>query len=91
MVPGVMISLPRSRIALLAGAALAAFLVVAIGAGDWAGAVVPGANGKIGFTSDRDGNNEIYAMNAKGTDQTRLTNNPAVDTMPDWQSLKKKR
>src|ERR1041384_8190465 len=40
------------------------------------------ANGKIAFTSDRDGNREIYVMNADGTNQTRLTNNPAVDQLP---------
>ena len=40
------------------------------------------ANGKIAFASDRDGNEEIYAMNANGTGQTRLTNNPATDDEP---------
>jgi len=44
----------------------------------------PGLNGKIAFTSIRDGNEEIYVMNADGTDQTRLTNNPAGDWNPDW-------
>ncbi|TMF27887.1 MAG: DUF5050 domain-containing protein, partial [Chloroflexi bacterium] len=34
------------------------------------------------FTSNRDGNNEIYAMNADGTAQTRLTNNTAPDVAP---------
>jgi len=33
-----------------------------------------GTNGKIAFDSDRDGNNEIYVMNADGTGLTRLTN-----------------
>lgn len=35
--------------------------------------------GKIVFTSERDGNREIYVMNADGSAQTRLTNNPAAD------------
>ena len=35
-------------------------------------------------TSERDGNREIYVMNADGTAQTRLTNNPAVDVAPAW-------
>ncbi|WP_203884821.1 hypothetical protein, partial [Planotetraspora kaengkrachanensis] len=39
-----------------------------------AGAVVPGGNGKIAFTSVRDGNDEIYVMNADGSGQTNLTN-----------------
>ena len=38
---------------------------------------------KIAFNSDRDGNFEIYVMNADGTGQTRLTTNPAFDTDPD--------
>jgi Tol biopolymer transport system component/(2Fe-2S) ferredoxin len=42
------------------------------------------ANGKIAFTSDRDGNREIYVMNNDGTNQVRLTNNPGVDDYPAW-------
>ncbi|MGI8786674.1 MAG: DUF5711 family protein [Pyrinomonadaceae bacterium] len=42
------------------------------------------ANGKIAFTSDRDGNSEIYLMNADGTNQTRLTNNSVRDDYPTW-------
>ena len=42
------------------------------------------SNGKIAFTSDRDGNREIYVMNADGTGQRRLTNNPGVDDYPAW-------
>jgi uncharacterized repeat protein (TIGR01451 family) len=34
---------------------------------------------RIAFDSTRDGNNEIYVMNADGTNQTRLTNNTAND------------
>ena len=49
-----------------------------------AGAVVPGTNGQIVFASRRDGNFEIYTMNADGTIQTRLTNNTAHDTDPAW-------
>ena len=42
------------------------------------------ASGRIAFVSDRDGNDEIYVMNADGTDQTRLTNNPESDSDPIW-------
>ena len=38
--------------------------------------------GKIAFTSLRDGNPEIYVMNDDGSNQTRLTNNPANDSWP---------
>jgi Tol biopolymer transport system component len=34
---------------------------------------------RIAFASDRDGNVEIYGMNADGTGHTNLTNNPADD------------
>lgn len=42
------------------------------------------SNGKIAFTSDRDSNFEIYVMNSDGSNQTRLTNNPAQDVNPAW-------
>jgi hypothetical protein len=38
---------------------------------------------KIVFTSDRDGNDEIYIMNSDGTGQTRLTMHAAEDSDPD--------
>ncbi len=39
---------------------------------------------KIVFTSSRDGNKEIYAMNDDGSSLRRLTNNPAADIFPLW-------
>ncbi|MGH2730914.1 MAG: TolB family protein [Actinomycetota bacterium] len=47
-----------------------------------AGATFPGENGDILFTSERDGNREIYRMAPDGSNQTRLTNNPAADFLP---------
>ena len=40
--------------------------------------------GRIAFTSNRDGNPEIYTMNADGSDVKRLTNNPEWDGSPSW-------
>jgi TolB protein len=37
---------------------------------------------QIIFWSSRDGNAELYVMNADGTGQTRLTDNPADDSAP---------
>jgi TolB protein len=34
--------------------------------------------------SSRDGNLEVYVMNADGSGQTRLTDNPAADGSPAW-------
>jgi TolB protein len=36
------------------------------------------------FWSNRDGNNELYAMNADGSNPVRLTDNPADDTWASW-------
>jgi Tol biopolymer transport system component len=44
----------------------------------------PSLAGRIAFTSNRDGNNEIYVMNADGSGVTRLTDNPAIDQDPAW-------
>ncbi len=41
-------------------------------------------NGKIAFTSDRDGNREIYVMDPDGSNQVRLTNNSVLDDHPTW-------
>jgi Tol biopolymer transport system component len=43
---------------------------------------------KVVFTSTRDGNSEIYVMNADGTGQTRLTNSAASDYAPSWGPLR---
>ena len=46
---------------------------------------------RIAFVSQRDGNAEIYVMNADGTGTTRVTNDPQADGrpcfMPDGQSV----
>jgi TolB protein len=51
------------------------------GAGDSA----PSASGRqIAFMSDRDGNWELYTVDAAGSDPIRLTNNTANDGLPSW-------
>lgn len=39
---------------------------------------------RIAFASNRDGNNEIYLMNADGSHQQRLTRTPGRDAHPAW-------
>ncbi len=39
---------------------------------------------RIAFNSVRDGNDEIYLMNADGSGDTRVTNHPAPDLIPEW-------
>lgn len=41
--------------------------------------VAVSGRGKIAFVSDRDGNKEIYVMNADGANQVNLTENPQFD------------
>lgn len=79
------ISLRRARITMagLLGAATVA-ATVAVGVGP-ARAIVPGPNGRIAFESSRDGDAEIYSMNADGTVETQLTsNNKFLDVFPAW-------
>lgn len=42
--------------------------------------------GKIAFMSSRDGNNEIYVMNADGSAPTNITNAPNNDRHPSWRA-----
>jgi Tol biopolymer transport system component len=39
---------------------------------------------KLAFVSRRDGNSEIYVMNADGGEQENLTRQPASDSHPSW-------
>jgi Tol biopolymer transport system component len=40
---------------------------------------------RLVFTSERDGNTEMYIMNADGTEQRRLTHTPEMrENVPDW-------
>jgi TolB protein len=41
-------------------------------------------DGRIAFTSNRDGNPELYTMNRDGSNVRRLTTHPAIDTTPTW-------
>jgi len=68
-----------------------AVLLAACGEGDEGGAptaeptpTAAPAAGKIAFESQRDGNPEIYVMNADGSGQTNLTQNPTDDARPAW-------
>ena len=52
---------------------------------DWADLTVsaaPGPTGRIVFESNRDGQLEIYRMDADGSAPTRLTNDAAADNLP---------
>jgi dipeptidyl aminopeptidase/acylaminoacyl peptidase len=71
---------------ILMAASLAALIVSVIAVTDSALTATPIliGNGKIAFMTSRDGNNEIYVMNADGSNQTRLTTNSVDDEFPAW-------
>ena len=50
----------------------------------WLRSVLASNTGRIVFTSLRDGNPEIYVMDADGRNHENLTNHPAYDLEPDW-------
>ena len=74
------------RVRLFAGvAALVIAVVVAIGLvlGVF-GSSEDTADGRIAFVSDRDGDAEIYVMNADGSGVVQLTENDSSDWFPAW-------
>ena len=59
-------------------------VVIALNAVAPARAAFPGRNGLIVFSSDRDGDSEIYVMTPDGSATLQLTFNTADDTSPHW-------
>ena len=68
-------------VALLLCASLGILYLGNISDSDAATALV---NGRIAFSSSRDGNFEIYIMDSDGTNEERLTSNAAADLSPSW-------
>ena len=60
----------------LVGVLLACVLLAGCGGGS--------EDSKIAFHSDRDGDDEIFVMNADGTGVTQLTDNDDYDGFPVW-------
>lgn len=53
-------------------------------ADDTEAATRPGYNGRIVFITSRDGNQQVYSMNADGSDQARLTNDSGRSITPSF-------
>jgi dipeptidyl aminopeptidase/acylaminoacyl peptidase len=71
----------RSAVRRLLASALVVMAAVAASLAS-APAAVPGSNGRIVFSSDRDGNAEIYTMNPDGSRQRNRSTNPGSDFEP---------
>ena len=63
---------------------LAALCICLMGEDLWLKNAPASYTGRIVFTSLRDGNAEIYVMDANGGNQKNLTNHRAGDSSPDW-------
>ena len=61
---------------------IAAIALLVTPASSWA--ALPGANGQIAFTSDRNGNWEIYTTKLDGSPDKRLTTSTAMNSEPSW-------
>ena len=62
------------------GVLLACVLLAGCGGGNGGGSL----DGKIAFMSDRDGDLEVFVMNADGTGVSQLTDNDVNDGWPVW-------
>jgi Tol biopolymer transport system component len=72
-------------LAIVAALALAACLLALVVRVEPSQAAFPGQNGKIAFVSVRNfESDEIYTMNANGTNQTNISNNDADNSSPAW-------
>nr|NIP61106.1 PKD domain-containing protein [Gemmatimonadota bacterium]NIR81491.1 PKD domain-containing protein [Gemmatimonadota bacterium]NIT90338.1 PKD domain-containing protein [Gemmatimonadota bacterium]NIU34163.1 PKD domain-containing protein [Gemmatimonadota bacterium]NIU38314.1 PKD domain-containing protein [Gemmatimonadota bacterium] len=60
------------------------FAVIGVTTSDCLNVVAGAGSNDFTFTTDRDGNQEIYVMKADGTGQTRLTSNAVLDNLPAW-------
>lgn len=58
--------------------------IVAACGGDGEGPYTSEPSGRIVFTSERDGNQEIYVMSADGSGAANVSQNAADDSQPSW-------
>jgi len=73
--------LPPSAVALLSASVVAVPTLLGPGL---AQATAPGANGTIAYVGNKDGNDDIYAINPDGTGNVDLTRSPANETDPAY-------
>ncbi len=81
---GLLAVLILAALPLLAASALSAPAAQTLHPVSYLPTIVKSAYYRIAFFSLRDGNGEMYVMNADGSNQTNLTNNPADDYNQVW-------
>src|SRR5207247_8008882 len=74
----------RVREWLLVGAGALLLVALACSGSDSTGPTADTTHFTIAFLSAREGNQDIYVMNADGSGVSRLTNTPATDIDPAW-------
>ena len=67
---------PQTRLVFSLGLTVATLLTI--------GCIMSGGSERVVFTSERDGNIEVYSVEASGEDPQRLTNSVASESMPSW-------
>lgn len=68
----------------LASSLLAVGLLISTCSGEEKEVFTAEPSGTIAFTTDRDGNDDIYVMNGDGSEQVNITNTEAGDSEPWW-------
>ena len=80
----------RRWLVALSGLVAVALFLVACGSDDASTGAEPeagGASGLIAFDSDRDGDEEVYVMDADGGNVRQFTDNPAIDRSPAFSPI----
>src|SRR5437870_4717232 len=73
-----------STTALIKGVGLGTATIAATAEGQSGSAAINVVPPALAFTTNRDGNDEVYVVDAAGTDVLGLTNNPATDDADSW-------
>jgi TolB protein len=74
----------RRRSARVAGLGACLLAALLLGPATPSRGAFPGANGKLAYSSARDGNIDVYSIDPDGSGETRLTSDPGVDSNPAW-------
>src|SRR5438552_18861953 len=64
--------------------AILSAVIILVGATVAVAGAFPGANGRIAFSSNRDGHFHVYSMNADGSDVVQLRSGAFDDRAPEW-------